>query len=129
MLGVKIKTVKTKNKYTLEAFYEIVKKLTYEAGEPSITKHGFSYIITWPALDRNNQVWLMSLQGKESCKWQISKNDEAGVDNLAKNMAIDAVTKGWGNIGGMVGKNNKLCEKYVVDIAEALQKYVDENNI
>lgn len=58
--GVKIKNFTTKNKYTLESFYEAIKDKTFTAGEPSLTKHGVANVITFPALDNQNQVWILS---------------------------------------------------------------------
>ena len=50
-LGVKFKTVKTANAYTLEELFEAIKDKQFSAGQPSITKHGLTYMITFPALD------------------------------------------------------------------------------
>ena len=59
-LGVKFKTVKTANAYTLEELFEAIKDKQFSAGQPSITKHGLTYMITFPALDSQNQVQIMS---------------------------------------------------------------------
>lgn len=117
--GVKIKSVKTENEYTIESLYEAIKDKTFTAGVPSLTKHGLTTIITFPALDRNNQVWVM-LAGKK--KISVQKQEEAGVENLAKNAAIGALTNGWGNIGGTFGKTAKEAEKLVEATAKELEE-------
>ena len=75
--GVKVKTVKTSNKYTIESFYEAIKDKKFTAGEPSLTKHGLVYVITFPALDSRNQVWIMRTGfGQESNKFQVQKQEQ-----------------------------------------------------
>lgn len=84
-LGIKIKNVKFKNKYTVQELYEAIKDKEFTAGVPELTKHGFAYIITFPALDDQNQVWVMAAGfGKSTNKYSIQKQDRAGVGNLAK---------------------------------------------
>ena len=117
-LGIKIKNVKTQNEYTIESLYEAIKDKTFTAGVPSLTKHGLATIITFPALDRLNQVWVM-MAG--SNKITIQKNEEAGVKNAAKNAAIGAITDSFGNMGAMFGKKSKECEKQVEATAAELE--------
>ena len=119
-LGIKIKNVKFKNKYTVQELYEAIKDKEFTAGVPELTKHGFAYIITFPALDDQNQVWVMAA-GKSTNKYSIQKQDRAGVGNLAKNMALSSVTNGFYGIGGMAGDNVKKCEQLVVDTAKELE--------
>lgn len=74
MLGVKIKTVKTKNEYTIEEFYDAIKDKSFSAGAPALTKHGFSTIVTFPPLDRRNQIWIVPVLGvgkKKASKFQL----------------------------------------------------------
>ena len=121
-LGIKIKKVKFKNKYTIQELYEAIKDKEFTAGVPELTKHGFAYIITFPALDDQNQVWVMAAGfGKSTNKYSIQKQDRAGVGNLAKNMALNSVTNGFYGIGGMAGDNVKKCEQLVVDTAKELE--------
>lgn len=77
--GVKFKTAETKNAYTIEGLYEAIKDKEFSAGKPSLTKHGFTNIITFPALDRQNQVWIVPKQMKNygkkksfSRRWLVS---------------------------------------------------------
>ncbi len=120
-LGFKIKTVKTKNTYTIESLFEAIKDKEFSAGKPELTKHGMTTIITFPPLDRRNQVWIMpgSLK-KEGNKWSIQKQEQAGVGNLAVNTALDSVTNGFAGMGKMVGKNSKEAEKLVELTAKEL---------
>ena len=41
-LGIKIKNVKFKNKYTVQELYEAIKDKEFTAGVPQLTKHGFA---------------------------------------------------------------------------------------
>ena len=119
--GVKVKTVKTSNKYTIESFYEAIKDKKFTAGEPSLTKHGLVYVITFPALDSRNQVWIMRTGfGQESNKFQVQKQEQAGMGNMMSNAALDGLTKGWAGVGKVFGSNAKECEKLVEVTAQEL---------
>ena len=127
MLGVKVKNVKTKNEYTIEEFYDAIKDHTFSAGAPALIKHGLATIITFPPLDRHNQVWIIPVVGfkkNSTNKFQISKNDVAGAGNAVANMALDDLTGGLSGLRGIVGKNTKSAEKLVdltVEELDALQ--------
>lgn len=83
--GVKTKNIKTQNPYTIESFFDAIKDKEFTAGTPSLTKHGMATVITFPALDSQNQVWIMkSGFGKETQKFSIQKSTQAGMDNVAK---------------------------------------------
>ena len=112
--GVKTKNIKTKNSYTIESFFDAIKDKEFTAGTPSLTKHGMATVITFPALDSQNQVWIMkSGFGKETQKFSIQKSTQAGMDNVAKNAALDSITGGLFSVGGMISENTKKCEKLV----------------
>lgn len=124
--GVKIKNIKTKNSYSVESFFDAIKHKEFSAGTPSLTKHGGATVITFPALDSQNQVWIMkSGFGKESQKFSIQKSNEAGWDNAAKNAAVDSLTGGLFSLGGMISENTKKCEKLV----DATAKELSEMNL
>lgn len=124
--GVKVKNIKTKNTYSIESLYEAIKDKNFSAGVPSLTKHGMATVITFPALDSQNQVWIMkSGFAKETQKFSIQKSNEAGLNNAAKNAAIDSVTGGLFSLGGMIGENTKKCEKLV----DATAKELSEMNL
>mgnify|MGYP003227504037 CR=1 FL=1 len=109
-LGVKIKNIKTNNSYTIESLYEAIKDVA-------------ATIITFPALDSQNQVWIMkSGFSKESQKFSIQKSEEAGLGNTAKNMALDSLTNGIFGFGSMLGGNAKKCEQLVDATAKELSK-------
>ena len=57
--GIKTKNIKTQNSYTIESFFDAIKDKEFTAGTPSLTKHGMATVITFPALDSQNQVWIM----------------------------------------------------------------------
>ena len=56
--GIKTKNIKTQNSYTIESFFDAIKDKEFTAGTPSLTKHGMATVITFPALDSQNQVRL-----------------------------------------------------------------------
>lgn len=112
--GVKIKSVKFNNSYTIESLYEAIKDKTFSAGVPSLVKHGMATIITFPALDSQNQVWILkSGFSAESPKFSVQKQQEAGIDNMVINAALDKVTGGVFGFGGVAGSTVKQCEKLV----------------
>lgn len=116
--GVKIKSVKPKRKYTIEELYEAIKDETFTAGTPELTKQGVAYIITFPPLDRQNQVWvMMNLKGD---KISIQKSEASGMGNLVGNMALNEITDGLFGFGSMVGSNSKRCEQLVEETAKEL---------
>ena len=122
MLGVKVKNVKCKNEYTLEEFYDAIKGQRFSAGTPSLTKHGMNVVITFPPLDRQNQVWIMKVGLKErSSKFSIQKGEQAGLGNVAGNMAINELTGGIFGIFSCFGKNVKKCEQLVEATAKELE--------
>ena len=121
--GVKTKNIKTQNSYTIESFFDAIKDKEFTAGTPSLTKHGMATVITFPALDSQNQVWIMkSGFGKETQKFSIQKSTQAGMDNVAKNAALDSITGGLFSVGGMIGENTKKCEKLVDATAKELSE-------
>jgi len=121
-LGIKVKNIKTKNNYSIESLFEAIKDKSFTAGKPSLTKHGLGYVITFPALDSQNQVWIMkSGFGAESPKFSIQKSEEAGVGNMAANMALDKLSGGLFGMKSMIGKNAKRCEELVDITAKELE--------
>ena len=123
MLGVKVKRIQTKNSYTIEQLYDAIKDEKFSAGTPSLTKHGFSTIITFPPLDRHNQVWIIPVTGFKSSstnKFQVQKSEIAGAGNTAVNMALSDVTDGMTNFIGMIGKHTKTAEKMVDQTVDEL---------
>ncbi|MEG1560330.1 MAG: hypothetical protein RRY79_04660 [Clostridia bacterium] len=113
-LGVKVKTIKTEKKYTLDEFFEAIKEESFAAGIPSMTKHGPTTVITFPALDSQNQVWIIKCGfGERVQKFSIQKSQQAGVGNMAANMALDELSGGFFGAKSIVGKNAKQCEQLV----------------
>lgn len=121
--GVKIKNVKFSKAYTFEGLLEEMKKISFEGGEPSIAKHGLGYVIAFPPIDRQNQVWVMSSKGnKESEKWSIQLSHDIAGDygNMAKNVILDKVTGGVAGLGAVFGKKSKAGESMVEEVAQKL---------
>ena len=122
MLGVKVKNVTFSKEYSEAELYEAIKNHPFSAGEPSLTKHGMATIITFPALDRQNQVWIKKAGFKErSAKFSVQKSSQqAGVGNMAGNMVLNELTGGLFGLFSAVGKNVKKCEQLVEDTAKEL---------
>ena len=116
MFGVKVKNINTKKEYTIEEFYDAINGHSFSAGAPALTKHGLATIITFPPLDRHNQVWIVPVLGFKktaTAKFQISKNDAAGVGNMAVNGILSDLTGGLTNLRSAAGGNAKKAEKLV----------------
>ena len=120
--GFKMKSVKTQKEYTLEELYEQIKDKEFTAGKPDYTKHGMTYVITFPPLDRNNQVWIIPGQMSKGpySKWTIQKSSAAGMDNMIGNMVLDKLTDGWSSASGVFGKKAKNIEQLVEATAKEL---------
>ena len=120
MLGIKQIKVTTKENYSMQSLYEKIKDETFSAGKPELVKHGFAYIIAFPAVDRNNQCQITQgwFKGEEGAKFTILKAEQAGLENAIKNAALDSLTNGWSSISKIGGKNCKLVEKQVEDTAK-----------
>jgi len=122
MLGIKVKNITFSKEYSLEELYEAIKDHQFSAGEPSLTKHGMATIITFPALDSQNQVHVMKVGFKErSAKFSVQKGERAGVGNMAGNMVLNELTGGLFGMFGVAGKTVKKCEQLVEDTAKELQ--------
>ena len=121
MLGFKIKKVITKNAYSIESLYEAIKSHEFSAGKPELTEHGLTNVITFPALDRNNQVWILPAQMKKECtKWYVQKQKRAGLKNMVVDMALDEISDGWSSFSGVFGKTAKRAEELTEITAQEL---------
>ena len=121
MLGFKIKKVITKNAYSIESLYEAIKSHEFSAGKPELTEHGLTHVITFPALDRNNQVWILPAQMKKECtKWYVQKQKRPGLKNMVVDMALDEISDGWSSFSGVFGKTAKRAEELTEITAQEL---------
>ena len=120
--GFKLKKLETSKPYTIEELFDAIKDHEFTAGQPQLTKHGLTTIITFPPIDRNNQIWV-SPGGMKSpySKFTVMKNEVAGLDNMAKNIGLGAVTGSWSRMSGTFGKKAKTSEELVVTTFEELQ--------
>ena len=120
--GIKTKNIKTQNSYTIESFFDAIKDKEFTAGTPSLTKHGMATVITFPALDSQNQVWIMkSGFGKETQKFSIQKSTQAGMDNVAKNAALDSIT-GFSALAEWSAKTQKSVKNLLMQPQKNFQK-------
>ena len=123
-LGIKQIKVVTQNNYSIESLYEAIKDHEFSCGQPKLVKQALALIIVVPDVDRQNQCQIVRgwFKGDEGNKFTVMKAEAAGMDNFAKNVALHAVTNGWSSMGSVFGKNSKLCEKQVEEVAEELKK-------
>lgn len=119
--GIKIKTVKTKNAYTIKELYETIQDQEFTAGIPSIIFHGSQQIIVFPPLDCHNQVWILNGSFNEkSHKFFVQKCPQAGIDNMITSTVLNTVTAGTFDLGRTVGNNAKQCKLLVDETAKEL---------
>lgn len=120
--GVKIRRIETDRAYSIERFYEAIQGKTFTAGEPSLTRHGLANIVTFPALDRQNQVQILPVGlERETRRFQIRKAEAAGGGDMIGNIAPEQVTDGLFGIGQVVGGHAKRCEELVDMTARELE--------
>ena len=122
--GVKIKRVELSKAYTCDELVAAMKESgEWEMGEPFAVKHGFAWLVAFPPIDRQNQVWVQPCSKEPAQKWQIMLSHDIAGDfgNMAKNALLDAVTDGWASMGSVFGKKAKAGEKQVDDVIEALK--------
>ncbi|MFZ2755882.1 MAG: hypothetical protein WAY93_03330 [Atopobiaceae bacterium] len=116
-LGLKVKSVKPKRSYTIEQLYDAIKDKPFEAGKPELDSNGFARIITFPAIDSQNQVWVMV--NSKGDKISIQKSQATG--SLGTNYALDAATGGLFGFGFILGGHVKRCEALVEATAKELE--------
>lgn len=124
-LGVKTKTIKTTGSYTVEELYAKIKDVQFSAGTPTCEKYGPAFIITFPALDRQNQVQIISNamgKNKPSQKFTVQKAEQLGLGKSLVNDALSSLTGGLFNLGGMVTNNAKRCEELVEETAQTIEQ-------
>lgn len=86
-----------------------------------MTEHGLTNVITFPALDRNNQVWILPAQMKKECtKWYVQKQKRPGLKNMVVDMALDEISDGWSSFSGVFGKTAKRAEELTEITAQEL---------
>lgn len=121
LLGIKSAKLNLKGNYeTVDALYEAIKGIKFEAGVPALVKHGFNQVIVFPELDRNNQVWIMDI-GKG--KYQVMRSSEvAGVGNVLKNAILDDLTDGLTSMSGAFGNKKKRCMELVDITAKEIEQ-------
>lgn len=119
MMGVKNVKLELKGNYaTLEELLGAMKDVKFEAGVLELTKHGIGSVIVFPPVDRNNQVWITGAKGK----FTIMRSSEvAGLGNMAKNAALDALTDGWSSVSGAFGSKKKRCMELVDITAKEME--------
>lgn len=116
-LGLKFKTVKPKRTYTIDQLYDAIKDEKFEAGTPQLVKNGLAHVIVFPAIDNQNQVWV--IVNSKGDKINIQKSE--AVDSLGSNTALNVLTNGFFGFGFIAGGNVKRCEALVETTAKELE--------
>lgn len=111
MLGVKNIKLELRGNYaSLAELLAAMQHVQFEAGIPTLTKHGIGSVIVFPPVDRNNQVWITGAKGK----FTVMRSAEvAGLGNVAKNAMLDSLTDGWSSMSGAFGNKKKRCLELV----------------
>lgn len=119
MFGVKQIKIETKTKMSIQEFYEKIKDVHFDAGEPQLVKNGFAWLIAFPEVDRNNQVQILGDKGKFYVTRAVQP---AGLDKLVKNIALEQLTDGWSGMSAAFGDKKKLCMHLTELAAETIKK-------
>ncbi len=108
------------NYATIEDLYNAVKGLDFgQAGKAEYVKHGFNYLIVFPPADRNNQVWIT---GKKN-KFTVMRSTVcAGGGNVAKNIALSALTDGWSDVTAVIGDKKKVTKQNVTIVSNTIME-------
>ena len=120
MFGIKMKTVKTQQAYTLQEFFEVIRNHDFpDAGRPSWEKNGMAHVIAFAPVDSRNQVWISQpvaadYMNKKSNKFLVLRSSyNTGFDNFLENQYLDRVTLQISWLKATYGSNEKVCEKQV----------------
>lgn len=122
MMGMKSVKITTKESLDIEAFYNKIKDVEFEAGTPEYTKHGFGYLVAFPKVDNENQVWITGGKGK----FIIQRSTViAGMGNMLeasiKAEIKDKLTFGVSGLKSTFGEPKKQCMAQVDEIAAKIQ--------
>lgn len=118
MFGVKMEKLDLKGDYPeMKDLYEKIKDVDFEAGKPELFKNGFTWVIIFPQIDRNNQVQILGSKNKYYVERSVQP---AGAGKMAANIALDKLTNGWSGMSGAFGDAKKLCMERVVKTAETI---------
>ncbi len=112
---MKVLQLTTRNNYTIQSLYEAIKDKPFTAGPPSLTDHCSYLIITFPPLDKRNQVWITPAAYGECNTFYIQKQEEAGGKNILQNAVTNQLTFGFAMLKGHVGENAARAE-WLVDV-------------
>lgn len=122
MLGIKNIKIETKTPMTLEEFFDKIKDVTFEAGVPSIVKHGFNTVICFPKIDRENQIWITGDKGKFTV---MRSTVIAGLGESIKNQlasdVLNAVTDGAATMFSQLGNPKKTCMALCDKVADTIK--------
>jgi len=118
LLGVKQIKIETQTGMSIQEFYEKIKGIHFEAGEPQLVKNGLAWVIAFPEVDRNNQVQILGDKGKFYVTRAVQP---AGLGNFAKNIALEHLTDGLSGMSAAFGNKKKLCMHLTELVAETIK--------
>lgn len=122
LFGIKQIKIETREKLTIQEFYEKIKDISFAAGEPKLLKNGFVWVIAFPEVNHNNQVQILGNDGKFFVTRSVQP---AGLGSFAKNAVLEHLTHGWSNMSAAFGDKKKLC----MHLAELTAETIKEQNL
>lgn len=122
LMGLKTVKFTTNEPLDIEGLYEKIKDVAFEAGAPEYTKHGFAYLIAFPKVDNENQVWITGGKGK----FIVQRSTIiAGLGNMItssiKADIKDELTMGFSGLKSAFGSPKKQCMAQVDEVASKIQ--------
>lgn len=122
-LGVKSIKIQTKEPLEIADFYEKIKDVEFEPGQPELVKHGFNNVIAFPPEDRENQVWIMQTKKGE---FVVQRSvTMAGFSNMvSSSIKAGVMDKLTGGVTGMIstfGSPKKACMAHCDSVAEKIK--------
>ncbi len=113
--GVHYQTIQTMQSYTIQSLFEAIKDKPFTAGVPSLVNHCGYDVITFPPLDKRNQVWITPGVNGPGNFFYVQKQEMAGADNIVTNAVTNQLTFGVAGLKGKFGQNARQCE-WLVDM-------------
>lgn len=122
MFGVKVKSLQTRNRYTVEELFDAIKTVKFTAGTPQLTHAGLTPVIVFPALDVENQVRIYnaSMVRNSSNRFFVQRDERVG--SISSTATADDAEAALASLGASPGNRAKACEMLVDRTYEELDE-------
>ena len=119
-----VRHFQTRNFYTIQELYEIIKNYKFSAGVPEMGRHILYDVIVFPKIDDFNQIWIgssgMGVNGRHN-KWYVLKaSHEGNIGSFVKYDIISDVAPITTGILSFVGSKPRdayvLVDRVLVEI-------------